>query len=179
MRHYKLADVSCAPRRGSSEATRIHHAYRPRPDALPIVLAGRRNGALSERSAPCASTLRLPVSTQAVQFSGTRVRRPLKRLIGPEPVCWKFHPAPDPFQSKCEVNLSAELVGDYVANCTHPETGFVRINDRRTAGLLPFEHQPKWVTVEPLLPPDRHTSLFRRQRSILCRVSGKLVQHHC
>jgi len=38
-------------------------------------------------------------------------------LSGPEPVCWKFHPAPDPFQSKCEVNLPAELVGDYVANC--------------------------------------------------------------
>src|SRR5262249_10326274 len=76
-------------------------------------------------------------------------------------------------------NRTAEFIGDQVANCARPETGFIGSNDRRTAELLPFEHQTERVTVELPLPPDRYPPVFRRQRSILCRVSGKLVQHHC
>src|SRR5262249_8530555 len=64
-------------------------------------------------------------------------------------------------------------------NCCRPKTGLTRSNDLRPAELLPFKHQTKWVPVELPLPTDRDASVFCRQRPILCRVSCKLVQHHC
>src|SRR6516225_10233608 len=56
---------------------------------------------------------------------------------------------------------------------------FASSHDSRAADLLPVECQV-WtrLPVQPPVPSDQQTSLPGRERTVLCGVGGKLMEHH-
>src|SRR5262249_51359231 len=89
----------------------------------------------------------------------------------------KLEPTPHPLRSEDEVNLTAKLVRNEVANCARSKTDFAGSDDGGAIDLLPFEHHTRRVTVRPSMPTDRHAPLVGRERAILCRVGGELMEH--
>src|SRR5215467_10163469 len=84
-----------------------------------------------------SSLLKLCCQFLAIRLHGDRHRF----AVVAKPICRQFEAAQDPLPSERQVNPTAELVSDEVANRVRPKTRLARCGDGRATKLSPFERK--------------------------------------
>src|SRR5215470_4220394 len=89
------------------------------------------------------------------------LRRARRRLRLSKPIVRKLQATLDPLRSEREVDRTAKLIGNEVANCARPKPRALGSCNRRPVHLRPFEDQMRMpMTVQPPLPPDHNAPIF-------------------
>src|SRR5262249_27812716 len=81
--------------------------------------------------------------------------------------------------SELKIDRATELIWNEIANCSRSKARVFGSYNRGATDLPPVEYQNRSrVTVQTLLPPDRHAPILGGERTVLCGVGSQLMENH-